>query len=71
MLDGQLCRNMDVAGTNFKGQWLIDTLKIQGQTENTIKISMEFEGITGKKVQKELTLVKEEDQWKLDSPLTE
>ena len=71
MLDGQLCRNMDVEGANFKGQWLTDTLKIQGQAENTIKIFIDFKGITGKTVQKELTLVKEEDQWKLDSPLTE
>lgn len=69
MIDGRLCRNIDVSGLNRQIQWLSDTMEIITQAENTIKISMDVALSTGKTLEKELTLVKENGEWRLDSSL--
>lgn len=69
MIDGKLCRNIDVGGLNRQIQWLPDTMEIVTQAENTIKITMDATLPTSERVEKELTLVRENGEWRLDSSL--
>lgn len=66
-VDGQLMIDIGQGGGSNLYDWNLDTLKIVEQTEDRIVVNMDYISSYGEAGNADLTLLKEDGQWKFTS----
>lgn len=67
--DGKLYVNQDIGGKGISAEFDVDTLTIVSQTPDTMVVSMDYSRFDEAQGKAEITLVKENDNWVLDSKI--